>query len=152
MSVEATVFLGLAGGLALGVLLFFFSRLKTRGKRVEAEIRHEYGDRIRLINGCGVIRGLNRVPGIVALLDDRVIYRAVMLDYSADIPLDQITRFWVQEAATCPRPRAHKHRRAAAMLIQPSTGEEHLLVVAQQHAETWETALVQATGIQPEVP
>jgi len=80
------------------LVVFYLRRLRERGKRIREDLFAMCGGEPRLLSKCTAIHKASRVPGIVALCHDRVIYRSLILDISGEIPLDRIERVEVKRS------------------------------------------------------
>jgi len=136
--------LSLAAGLWLGLYL----RMKRSGARIAEELRNANGSDLKLVTGCGVVAGANRVPGVLALLRDRVVVRPLAFLKEGEVPLHRVVRFHSEEARTSRYGRARKYRKAHVLALRTDTGEENVFVVKQGDARRWEEALAGA-GLRP---
>ena len=126
----------------LGVLAIVFSLIRARGKRLEAGLRRELGARLELITGCGVVSGLNRVPGVLASTGDALHYRALITGARGEIPLAEITRYTIEDTRTSSHRRTRKYRGAKVIALELRSGERPpLFVVRDSDGPRWEAAL-----------
>ena len=132
--------------LVWAVLGGIYYLIRRHGRKVRAEYEREFGSGIRLMTGCGVISGPNRVPGLMILLDDRLIYRAFVLGREERIPLGDVRSFLIEDTRQTRHVRARKYRRAGVLEINTRDGRTHLLVVSQKYANTWRERLSEFTG------
>jgi|GEM_PF-1779552 len=73
-----------------GVYAILIFRLRARRKRIEEEIFKKIGDKPLLQSLCTITRGASRVPGVVALGYNSIIYGSLILNFSGEIPLGKI--------------------------------------------------------------
>jgi hypothetical protein len=130
----------------LGLTVFFLVlsySFKARGERLKADIRRQYGDGVRLITGCGIVRPPNRVPGILALTEDRLVCRSLIGWAVSDeeIPLASVERITWEETRKSVHRMARKYRRALVLGVTDGTGVSHVFVLAKKDAGVWQEAL-----------
>lgn len=61
----------------IGAAIFLWMRIRARGRSAKADLQHRFGDQIRLITGCGIVCPPSRVPGLLACLPDRIVYKSL---------------------------------------------------------------------------
>ncbi len=134
------IFLALMFGLFFGL----YQRLKRSGKQVAEGLRQEHGSSLKLVSGCGIITGYNRVPGVLALLKDRIVYRSLVAGKGGEIFLHTIVDFACEETSKTRHRRARKYRNACLLAIRTDKGEEVLFAVEKETAPSWETSIKKA--------
>jgi len=140
------VFVSLLGGLSLGLFL----RMRRSSARIVAELRDTHGSDLRHVSGCGVVSGMNRVPGVLALFRDRLEHRPLIFLDRGEIPLHRIAEFRSEETRNTRYGRARKYWNAQVLAFRTDEGEERIFVVRKAQAREWEAALARA-GIRPAV-
>jgi len=143
---KAWIFLGILALAALTVGPYWL--LKRAGRRLAAALRVELGARLRLVNGCGIVAPPNRVPGVLALADDRLVCRSLVRFGSGDsvIPLDDVVKVTWEEPARSRHRMARKYRRARVLGVTTKADETHVFVLAAKDAAVWENALPAQTA------
>jgi hypothetical protein len=134
------VFVSLLGGLYLGLFL----RMKRSSARITAELRDEHGSDLKCVSGCGIVSGASRVPGVLALLRDRLVYRPLMFLTGGEIPLRRIVEFHSEETRSTRYGRARKYWNAQVLAFRTDSGEERIFVVRKTRVKEWEAALARA--------
>ena len=130
----------IVGGL-LAVFGLLYILINRQGRKARGELERTFGPRIRLISGCGVISGLNRVPGVLALLDDRIVYRTLVTGATGEIPLDEIESFSIEDTRKSRHRRARKYRNASVLALAAPAGETPLFALKKSDAPKWQTLL-----------
>ena len=133
-----------AVALPSGLLLFFyllFRFFSAKGKKVAEELRQRYGHSIKLLTGCGIVSGMNRTPGVLALVNDSIIYRSAVIAERGEIPLNSIKRFALESTNDTRHNRARKYRNAYVLTLTTSRGDLPLFVVSAGDRPRWEAEL-----------
>lgn len=138
------VILSLLGGLWLGV----YQRMKRGTTRIVAELKEANGSDLKFVTGCGIVSGANRVPGVLALLRDRIVYRPLVFLKDGEIPVHRIVLFHSEDTRATRYSRARKYRRAHVLAFRTDTGEANVFVVKDADVRGWEEELARA-GIRP---
>ncbi len=138
------VFVSLLGGLFVGL----YQRMKRNSNRIVEEMKQAHGSDLKYVSGCGVVSGYNRVPGVLALLRDRIVYRPLTFLKGGEIPLHQVVAFHSEDTRTTRYGRARKYLRAHVLAFRTDPGEENVFVVKKAYVKGWEEALGKA-GIRP---
>lgn len=93
MSEEKIVYLAIILVLVSFLLVYILvRRIYERSKEINQELELYYKDQIRKLSKVGVISGASKVPGIIALVSDKIIYRSYLLNFSGEIYLSQIEK------------------------------------------------------------
>jgi hypothetical protein len=119
-----------------------FGTLAFVGRRRAERFKAQYGPRIRHATGCGLVSGANRVPGVLALLDNCIAWVAVITDQKGEIPLAGIENFVLEEARVSRFKRARKYRKACALSLVSPGHNAPVFVVSEDDAEPWRRKLV----------
>ena len=139
-----------AAGVVVGVVLFVvFAAMGKRGLGMANRMRRRLGASLELLTGCGVIAGLNRVPGVLALADGVVEFEAMLTRGAAKLSLDDVALVALENTATSKYQRTRKYRGAVALVFVLKNGEERIFVVSKADAQRWHQALhgrVELTG------
>jgi len=133
------IFLALMCGLFIGL----YQRVRRKGKQVAETLRLEYGSNLKLVTGCGVIIGYSRVPGVLALLKDRIVYRSLLAGKKGEIYLHNIVGFSCEDTSKTQYRRARKYRNACVLAIKTDE-EEILFAVEKETAPSWESSIKKA--------
>lgn len=132
--------------LMLGIFFGLYQRVKTKGRKVAEELRQEHGSNLKLVSGCGIITSHSRVPGVLALLNDRILYRTLLAGRSGEIYLHTIIGFTAEDTFRSQYRRARKYRNARVLALKTDKGEEKLFVVEKANATAWEKSMKKHTG------
>jgi len=97
-----------------------------------------------LVTGCGIISTYSRVPGVLALLRDRIVYKSAMSSERGEILLQSIVEPNVEDASSTVHRRARKYRNAKVLVIKTTKGELKLFAIAKSKAPDWENAFYEA--------
>ena len=125
----------------LGLLFGLFQRMRRKSRLIVEELRTAHGRDLLFASGCGILSGLSRVPGILALVRDRIVYRPLTFMKDGEIFLHNIVGFTSEDTAETRYSRARKYRRAQVLAFQTDLGEERLFVVQKDQAQAWEESL-----------
>ena len=131
------VFLAMMAGIFFGL----YQRVKKKGRSVADKLREEYGSDLKLVSGCGIITSHSRVPGVLALLKDRIVHKSLMAGGNGEIYLHTIIGFSAEDTHGSRYPRARKYRNARVLAFKTDKGEEKLFVVEKANAPAWEKSL-----------
>ena len=126
--------------------IFFLLYLGVRGRsrKIVEQLRAQYGTDIMLVTGCGIISTYSRVPGVLALLRDRIIYKSAITSEIGEILLQSIVEFKLEDASYTAHRRARKYRNAKVLVIKTTKGELKLFAIAKGKAPDWENAFYEA--------
>ena len=126
--------------------IFFLLYLGMRGRsrKIVEQLRAQYGTDITLVTGCGIISTYSRVPGVLALLRDRIVYKSSMSSERGEILLQSIVEFKLEDASSTVHRRARKYRNAKVLVIKTTKDELKLFALAKSKAPDWENALYKA--------
>jgi hypothetical protein len=126
--------------------IFFLLHLVVRGRsrKIVEQLRAQYGTDIMLVTGCGIISTYSRVPGVLALLRDRIVYKSAMSSERGEILLQSIVEPNVEDASSTVHRRARKYRNAKVLVIKTTKGELKLFAIAKSKAPDWENAFYEA--------
>lgn len=124
-----------------GVLFLLYLGSRARSRKIVGQLRAQYGENIGLLTGCGIIGTYSRVPGVLALLDDRIIYRSAITSERGEILLQSIADFRLEDTSDTTHRRARKYRNAKVLEITTTKGELRLFAIAKSKAPDWEKAL-----------
>lgn len=126
--------------------IFFLLYLGMRGRsrKIVEQLRSQYGTDIKLVTGCGIISTYSRVPGVLALLRDRIVYKSSMSSERGEILLQSIVEYNLEEASSTIHRRARKYRNAKVFVIKTTNSELKLFALAKSKAPDWESALYKA--------
>ena len=102
----------------------------------------QYGTDIMLVTGCGIIGAYSRVPGVLALLHDRIVYKSVINKEIGEIFLQSIAEFRLEDTSHTIHRRARKYRNAKVLAIKTTKGELRLFAIAKSKAADWENAFM----------
>ncbi len=141
------VFVSLMGGLFLGM----YQRMKSGSRKIVEELQAAHGSDLMFVSGCGILSGYNRVPGVLGLLRDRMVYRPLAFLKGGELFLHNVVEFRSEDSRTTRVHRAKKYRNAQVLVFRTDQGEEKVFVVQKIHARAWEEALGKA-GIRPREP
>ncbi len=126
----------------VAIPLLMVQRTRKRARQAVERFRNRAGASLKLVTGCGLIRPPNRVPGVLALLDDRVLFEAVVaLDDRGEVPLAQVEAVTWEDAPDSRHRMARKYRGARILSLVTSTGDEHVFAIAADTAPAWEAAM-----------
>ena len=138
-----------AVALPTGLLLFFYllyRAFSAKGKRVAEELRQRYGHGVKLLTGCGIVSGMNRTPGVLALVNDSIIYRSTVIAERGEIPLDSVKRFTLESTNDTRHKRARKYRGAYVLVLTSSGRDLPLFVVSAADRPPWQAELAGLVG------
>ncbi len=129
--------------LVLVVLGGVFRWIQIRGRRVLEEMRAEYGDQLRLISGCGLVMGANRVPGVLALLPERIVYRSAVGRFNGEIMAFLITGFTLTPIQACKDRQVRKYRKYRnSMVLHVACGSPcPTFILSREEGARWHSAL-----------
>jgi hypothetical protein len=132
----------------IGGLFYLWLRIRSRGRALIDAMNQEFGTRIRLVTGCGIVCPPNRVPGVLALLDDRIAYRSLisLAGGEGEIPLPGIAKLTWEHAARSEHQMARKYRNASVIGITTREGDVKIFVVAESLSREWEALLEDLPG------
>ncbi len=102
------------------VLFGVFHLLKVRSRNLMDRVVFEFGNHIRLAGHCGILTGRTRVPGVLILLPEKLVYRSVLGRFDGEILLFRLTGFTVQSARTSANRRVRKYRNASVLQLSCS--------------------------------
>jgi len=125
----------------LRVFYLLFKAFSAKGIKVAEELRQRYGHSIKLLTGCGIVSGMNRTPGVLALVNDTIIYRSTIIAARGEIPLQTVRRYTLESTAETRHKRARKYRGAYVLCITSARPDLPLFVVSAEDKETWEEEL-----------
>ena len=129
-----------------GIFLVLYLGIRGRSRKVIEQLRVQYGKDIVLATGCGIISTYSRVPGVLALLHDRIVYRSAISKEKGEIPLQSIAQFRLEGTSHTSHRRARKYRNAKVLIIKTTEGEQRLFAIAKSKAPDWEKAFYEARG------
>ncbi len=115
--------------------------IKSGGRRAEKELRKKYGSRLKTISSCGVISGYNRVPGLLACLDDRLVYKAQITGGAGEIPFEQIESYTLENTRHTKHRQARKYLGAEVLSLDLKHGQAPLFVLSIEKADEWRQML-----------
>jgi len=136
----AVAFVSLMGGLFFGL----YQRMKSGSRKAVEELQAAHGSDLKFVSGCGVLSGYNRVPGVLALLRDRIVYRPLAFLKGGELFLHNIVEFRSEDTRTTRVRRAKKYFNAQVLVFRTDQGAEKVFVVQKDHAQAWEEALGKA--------
>lgn len=111
---------------------------------MKADLQHRFGDQIRLITGCGIVSPPSRVPGVLACLPDRIMYKSLssLAGGEGEIPLSAIAEVTWERSWKSRHHMAKKYRNAKVIGITTREGDRKIFVVADKDAADWEKQLM----------
>ena len=123
-------------------MLWLYRRISANAREIKARIAREHGADVRLISGCGMVDPPSRVPGVLALVGDRLIYESTtgLAGGKGEIPLAGAGIRWENPRASSHR-MARKYRKARVLEVTPRSGGVKIFVLAEAAAGAWEQAL-----------
>jgi hypothetical protein len=124
--------------LVCGILYWL---IKSGGRRTEKELRKKYGARLKTISGCGVISGYNRTPGLLACLDDRLVYKALITGQAGEIPFEDVAAYALENTRYTRHRRARKYLGAEVLSFDLKQGRVPLFVLSSEKAGEWRQML-----------
>lgn len=130
--------------LALALLFTLLYRVvKRRAQRLADNVRQQYGDTVKLVCGCGIVNPPNRVPGVIALTGDRIVYRSTIAAGSEDgeALLAELRAVEWEDSNRSRHRMARKYRNARALGITTGDDVTKVFVLSRQHAPAWEREL-----------
>lgn len=133
----------------LTLLLGWYSRMKRRSRVIRTELRRQYGGDVRLIAGCGIVDFSNRIPGVLALTSDRLVYRGVLkiVSTGGEIPLSSISELHFEAPSATRYSYARKYRRAIILGVHVSGRQKpYVFMLAEKDAPAWEVVLTRTTS------
>jgi len=127
----------------LGVSVGYLTHrvLTSRCRQIIDRFRERFGDNIKIISGCGVVSRYNRVPGVLALVDERIFYEAAITGDSGNFRLQDIEKTVLEPAWKSHSRRVRKYRNAYALAFQLAGGDPALFVIAAKDRKAWQEAL-----------
>ena len=125
------------------VLIVLCARIKAKARRAVDELREQHGDAVRLVTGCGIVDPPNRVPGVLALLDDRLVYRSLigLAGGEGEIPLGDMQEITWEDSWQSRHHMARKCRKSRVLGITTTGGETKIFAIQRDKAADWEAAL-----------
>ena len=139
------VFFSMMAGLSFGL----YQRMKRKSRQIIEELQQGHGQDLRFVSGCGIVSGYNRVPGILALLQGRILYRPLTFKRGGEIPLHSVIGLVSEDTQKTAYRRARKYRNAHVLVFRTDRGEEKIFVVQKDLTKAWEESL-KNEGIRPE--
>ena len=136
--------------IAMGLLLLLYLGLRSRARGVVELVRQEHGGAIRLLTGCGLVYDLNRVPGLLVLLPDRLLYRATLTAKAGEIPLQEIAAVIFEETGASRHRRVRKYRGAEVLEVTGPAEPVPLFVLRPVDASSWREALTPLVQLDPQ--
>ena len=129
------------------------ARIVAKGRRAKERITEKFGERLRLISGCGIVDPPNRVPGVLALTDDMLVYESLisLAGGEGEIPLDSIQGIRWEEPLTSRHHMARKYRKAKVLEVTLGEEQVKVFILVEREARPWQEAL-QALPETPETP
>jgi hypothetical protein len=126
--------------------IFFLLYLGMRGRsrKIVEQLREMYSTDIMPVTGCGIVSTYSRVPGVLALLRDRIVYKSSITSERGEILLQSIVDCNLEDASSTVHRRARKYRNAKVLVIKTTKGELRLFAIAKSKAPGWENALYEA--------
>ena len=121
--------------------LFLYWLIRSKSKKIVEKFEALYGESLCLVTGCGIIIGLNRLPGVLALLHDRIIYESAIISKSGEIPFQDIVQITMEDTKRTKHRRARKYRDAKVLEIITTEGTINLFAIPFSKAREWEKAL-----------
>ena len=121
------------------LLLYWLIRLK--GRKIVKKFEALYGENLLLVTGCGIITGLNRVPGVLGLLHDRIIYESAIISKSGEILFEDIIQITMEDTRRTRHRRARKYRNAKVLEVITKEGTINLFAIPFSKAREWQEAL-----------
>lgn len=140
----AVTALSLLAGVALGL----YRWMRRNSERIVEDLRQAHGPDLLHVSGCGVVSGESRVPGVLALVGDRIVYRPVTFVEAGEIPLRRVVVFHSEDTRATRYGRARKYIGAHVLAFRTDTGEQRVFVIRKARARGWEEALGKA-GLRP---
>ena len=133
-----TLFLALLG---VGVGYMTYRLVTARCARVVRRFKQKFGDSLLLVTGCGVVVGYNRVPGVLALVEDRIFFEEAISGAGGSFALDDIEKIVFEKTWKSRYKRARKYRKAFALGFHLKYGNLALFVIAEKDHAAWQEAL-----------
>jgi len=131
-----------------GVSLALYRWMKRTRDRIVEDLRETHGADLRYVSGCGVVSGYNRVPGVLALLADRILCRPLLFVEGWEILLHCVVAFHSEETRTTRYARARKYLGAHVLAFRTDRGNLSVFVIRKAQVRGWEEALGKA-GLRP---
>lgn len=138
------VLIGLAIAAAGGGLLWLIhSRLRAAALKIKEEWIGKHGDRFVVVTGCGMVDPPNRVPGVLGLLEDRLLYGSLILPAGGEgeLPLSEITEITWERSWTSKHFMARKYLGAKIIGVTTRDGKQKVFAIKKKDAPRWEEAL-----------
>ncbi len=133
------------GALAImtAVMIYVKSRIQKAGESAKEEMARRFGDDVQVLTGCGIVSPPSRVPGVLVLLKDRIVYRSLsaLAGGEGEIPLAGIGRITWERSWASRHHMARKYRNAKIIGVTTMAGEEKVFAISNRDAEKWEEAL-----------
>ena len=106
-------------------------------------LREQHGDAVRLVTGCGIVDPPNRVPGVLALLDDRLVYRSMigLAGGEGEILLSEAQEITWEDSWQSRHHMARKYRKARVLGITTTASETKVFAIQRDRAAEWEAAV-----------
>lgn len=123
-----------------GIFFLLYLGVRGRSRKIVEQLRAQYGKDIMLVTGCGIIGTYSRVPGVLALLRDRIVYKSAINSERGEILLQSIAEFRLEDTSHTIHRRARKYRNAKVLAIKTTKGELKLFAIAKSKAPDWENA------------
>jgi len=125
----------------VGAVLFgIFHLLKVRSRKLMDRLVFEFGSHVRLAGHCGILSGMNRVPGVLILLPEKLVYRSALGGLDGEILLFRLTGFTIQSTKTCANRRVRKYRNASVLQLSCSAPCP-TFVLSSSDAPVWQEHL-----------
>ena len=134
--------------LILLVFYLYLKRLRDRSIGALRAFQNKYGDRLLLAAGCGIVTRSSRIPGIVALTRDTLVYQGAydITGGQGEYQLDSIERVDFEPVSVTGRKRASKYGKGEVMAVIPAQGDEFVFVLSSEDGISWR-AVLQGLGV-----
>ena len=141
-------YIALFAAIAVPFLLLYWL-IRSKSRKIVKKFEALYGESLQLVTGCGIITGLNRVPGALALLHDRILYESAIISKSGEILFQDIVQITMEDTKRTRHRRARKYRNATVLEIITTEGTINLFAIPFSKARKWEKALYDYTQDRP---
>ena len=136
--------LGIVISAAVGIpLCLVFLLIKLLGKRAVLKFKSEYARELRIFSGCGIVWNYNRVPGVLGMLQDGIVYESIIGGRRGTIPFNTIRSWCVEDTRGSRHRRTRKYRKAKVLEIITVNDAVHVFVLSRQKAALWEPYLLE---------
>jgi hypothetical protein len=124
-----------------GPFLVLYGIIRWRAGKIAEKFKLEHGGQLLLLTGCGVITDLNRVPGVLGLLHDRIIYETTIISERGEIAFHEVDKITLEDTKTSRHRRARKYRNSTLLEIKASRRKTPLFAIGNDKAAIWESTL-----------